>query len=438
MTADRERKRQGTVSRSIPGVGLKGREPAKGRPIQVTPVVTTFDAAIPDERIENKSFPIRLLRRALTGVFDLWVRLSTRLTGRLGWHPRVEPYVGYGTEAYSRLICRTVLADSNPHTPRAMRGIRALLTVPSPRTRVAIAIDGVPIGTVQMADSTSFEAFDSGRNLSSEFAFSDWSGYLDLVAEHDLVPGVHRVTYQVKSRPPVTAPLYIVSGKARLGVISDVDDTIMITQVPSMWKAAYNFLLSNPHTRASVPGMSVFYSKIRDLAPQAPFFYLSASPWNVEGSIRGFIEDHGFPPGPLLLRDLDPRPKTFVPSIVRHKMEFIHQLMADFPDMRFILLGDDGQRDPTTFAEVARRYPGRVVAIGIRQLSPGESKLGALTERTSSQPAPVTDVPVFYGTTGANLMRTMLPYLAGVLEEEPLPASRRRRGWGRARRGRKD
>ncbi len=47
--------------------------------------------------------------------------------------------------------------------------------------------------------------------------------------------------------------------------------------------------------------------------------------------------------------------------------------MADFPDMKFILVGDDGQKDPTTYATIARRYPGRVLAIVIRQLSPRES-----------------------------------------------------------------
>ena len=92
-------------------------------------------------------------------------------------------------------------------------------------------------------------------------------------------------------------------------------------------------------------------------------------------------------------------------------MEFIRQLMADFPKMRFLLIGDDGQSDPSTFAQVVRQYPGRVLAIGIRQLSPQETGLGSLSKRTATQPMPVTDVPVFYGTTGANLMRTLLPYL---------------------------
>lgn len=380
-------------------------------PIQVTPVSTAFDTAVPGDRIETRPAPVRLTRRLLTGLFDLWVRLSTNLTDRLGWYPLVQPYVGYGTESYSRLICRTVLSDRKAQPDQVMRGIRGLLTVPAPRTKVTMAIDRVPLDAVQLGDSVSYDVVDSRRNLSSEFAFSDRSGYLDLVAEHHLIPGIHQVSYSVRGRETVTAPLYIVPSQTRFGIISDVDDTIMVSQVPIHWKAAWNLLLSDPHHRSSVPGMSVFYNRIHDLDPLAPFFYLSASPWNVEGSLRGFIQDHGFPPGPLLLRDLDPRPKTFVPSTVHHKLEFIHQLMADFPKMQFILLGDDGQRDPTTFAHVAHAYPGRVLAIGIRQLMPRESGLGLILNRTSSQPAPATEVPVFYGTTGANLMRTMLPYL---------------------------
>ena len=84
--------------------------------------------------------------------------------------------------------------------------------------------------------------------------------------------------------------------------------------------------------------------------------------------------------------------------------------------MKFILIGDDGQKDPTTYATIARRYPGRVLAIAIRQLSPREvgGTLGSVAGRASTQPTPVTDVPVFMGTTGSNIMKTMLPYLRSV------------------------
>mgnify|MGYP000370456940 CR=1 FL=1 len=75
-------------------------------------------------------------------------------------------------------------------------------------------------------------------------------------------------------------------------------------------KAAYNLLLLNPRKKVPVASMNLLFNRIADMFPDAPFFYLSTSPWNVESSIRHFITNHGFPEGPLLLRDLDPRPKT--------------------------------------------------------------------------------------------------------------------------------
>ena len=347
-------------------------------PIPARRVVTTFDSASKHERIEAKPPLVRLLRRVVSTVFNLWMRVSTPVVEQLGWYDQIEPYVGYGTEAYSRLICRTVYAPEHHRPGARIRGIWGMLAIPAPHRRVRVAIDGTPLETVQVGTSESYDKPDAKRRQTAEYAVSDSAGYLDLVAEHRLTPGIHRVSYRVDRRKPVTANLFTIPSGSKVGIISDVDDTIMITQVPTL--------------------------------PEAPFFYLSTSPWNVESSIRHFINDHGFPAGPLLLRDLDPRPKTFIPTGVQHKLEFAEQLMGDFPDMRFILIGDDGQKDPTTYATIARRYPGRVIAIGIRQLSPREaSPLGSVAGVSATQPMPVTDVPVFTGTTGANLMKTMAP-----------------------------
>ena len=323
-------------------------------PIPARKVVTTFDAASKHERIEVKPPLTQLFRRTITKAFNGWVTVSTNMVRNLNWYPRVEPYVGYGTEHYSRLICRTVYGPFKRQAGRLTRGIRAMLTIPSPHTKVRIAIDGMPLETVQVGMSEVYDEVDAQRNVSSEFVASDSAGYLDLVAEHSLEPGVHDVSYKVRSRKPVKANLFTIPSGTKVGVISDVDDTVMVTQAPSLMKAAYNLLLLDPKKKMPVAGMNLLFNRIAD-----------------------------------------------------------EQLMADFPDMKFILIGDDGQKDPTTYATIARRYPGRVLAIGIRQLSPREAagNLGTVAGRAATQPIPVTDVPVFTGTTGSNLMRTMLPFL---------------------------
>ena len=122
-------------------------------PIPARKVVTTFDAASKHERIEVKPPLTRLLRRTITRAFNKWVTFSTSMVLNLNWYPRVEPYVGYGTEHYSRLICRTVYGPFKRQAGRLTRGIRAMLTIPSPHTKVRIAIDGVPLETVQVGAS---------------------------------------------------------------------------------------------------------------------------------------------------------------------------------------------------------------------------------------------------------------------------------------------
>ena len=237
-------------------------------PIPARRVVTTFDSASKHERIEDKPPVVRLFRRAVSTMFNLWMRVSTPVVEQLGWYDQIEPYVGYGTEAYSRLICRTVYAPEHHRPGARIRGIWGMLAIPAPHRRVRVAIDGTPLETVQVGASESYDKPDAKRRQTAEYAVSDSAGYLDLVAEHRLTPGIHRVSYRVDRRKPVTANLFTIPSGSKVGIISDVDDTIMITQVPTLWKAAYNVLFANPKKRASVPGMSVLFTKLAALFPR--------------------------------------------------------------------------------------------------------------------------------------------------------------------------
>lgn len=214
-------------------------------------------------RLQWKNPLKQLVRKSIIGVFGVWLKLSTNLVQHLNWFPSVKPYVGYGTEEYSRLVCRTIYAPTRakPHTP--MRGIHAMLEVPAAHERVSIHIDGVPLRTVQVGTMEVYDRNDPARAQTMAYSVSDSAGYLDLLAEHRLQPGVHRFSCKVPRRGPVEVELFTIPSDAKVGVISDVDDTIMVTQVPTLWKAAYNMLLLSPRKRASVPGMAVMYNDIR-------------------------------------------------------------------------------------------------------------------------------------------------------------------------------
>lgn len=101
-------------------------------PIPARKAATTFDTPSKRERIEVKPPITRFIRRAVTRVFGVWSRISTQVVRQWDWYPRVEPYVGYGTGDYSRLICRTVYAPRHAQSGELIRGIRGMLAIPAP------------------------------------------------------------------------------------------------------------------------------------------------------------------------------------------------------------------------------------------------------------------------------------------------------------------
>ncbi len=187
-----------------------------------------------------------------------------------------------------------------------------MLEVPAPGQCVQIDIDGVPLRTVQVGTMEVYNPVDSARSVTMDYSVSDSAGYLDLLAEHRLEPGVHMVSCKVTRRPAVEAELFTIPSTAKVGVISDVDDTLWSRRCPPV-EGRLQPAVPKPRTRALGASMNRSVQPDRGHVPGGAFFYLSTSPWNVENSIRHFITNYGFPGGSLLLRDLDPRPKTFIP-----------------------------------------------------------------------------------------------------------------------------
>jgi phosphatidate phosphatase APP1 len=164
-------------------------------------------------------------------------------------------------------------------------------------------------------------------------------------------------------------------------VISDIDDTVKVTNVADRRELLANTLLREFH---AVPGMADVYREWQDAG--SVFHYVSASPWQLVTCLDGFLRGAGLPAGSMhlkLFRLKDSTPLRRLPSRKRSKRRVIEQIMADFPRRRFLLVGDSGERDPEVYAAVARRNPERVAGIAIRQLDghPSEAKVKARLDR---------------------------------------------------------
>ena len=77
-----------------------------------------------------------------------------------------------------------------------------------------------------------------------------------------------------------------------------------------------------------------------------------------------FLRSHGFPRGAVLLKRFGHDSITDQQS---YKMTRLEPLLAQLPSMRVILVGDTGERDPETYAEVRKQHPERVAGIVIKK-----------------------------------------------------------------------
>lgn len=318
-------------------------------------------------------------------VEDWWCTVAGAFLRRRGWVPRLVPFTGYGSPRRVRVLARVLLVPpSHASGPLAAlrhaqrRGAWAYLTLPAPREAVRVTLGGVS------ADVT-----------------TDRAGYVDvevtLPDDALLSPGRHEATLTaVRTAGTSAAAAVDVAGDATtFGVVSDIDDTTMITAVPRPFLAAWNTFVRRPSARRPVPGMPALYRRIAADHPGAPFVYLSNGAWNTADTLAGFLDRHGFPPGPLLLTDWGPTQTGWFRSGPQHKGDSLDRLMVAFPRVRWLLVGDAGQLDEDVYVRATARWPGRVAAIAIRQV-----------ERARPRPSrgrPDPDAPLVHGADGTEL-----------------------------------
>jgi len=151
-----------------------------------------------------------------------------------------------------------------------------------------------------------------------------------------------------------------------LGLISDIDDTVVQTFVPDKKRMLAEVLLKNATQLVPVKGAAANYQQARDAGVTA-FFYVSGSPQNFYLRLRRFLGDHGLPAGPILLKNLG---DDSLFGQDDYKLTRIEKILAAFPKMRFVLVGDSGERDPEIYQMIRGRHPERIAGIVIRK-APG-------------------------------------------------------------------
>lgn len=174
-------------------------------------------------------------------------------------------------------------------------------------------------------------------------------------------------------------------------IISDIDDTFLISHSSNLRKRLYVLLTENAHSRDPFEGVVEHYRLLAgadtpDAEPNA-VFYVSSSEWNLYDYIREFSDKNGLPKGVYLLAQLKRFGQLLKTGQGKHATKFdrIVRIIAACPGQRFILLGDDSQQDPVIYESIVRHFPGRILAVYLRHVNkqnrPATEALVAQMER---------------------------------------------------------
>ncbi|OXB00460.1 hypothetical protein B0A75_09115 [Flavobacterium oncorhynchi] len=163
--------------------------------------------------------------------------------------------------------------------------------------------------------------------------------------------------------------------KGNLGIISDIDDTFLISHTQNIFRKIYILLFKNVNDRRVFKDVVSHYQALssagrHNTEGENAFFFISSSEWNLYRFIVKFAKIHHLPRAVILLKDIKRSLTDFFMSgrgNHDHKFDKIKHVLEFYPNLKYVLLGDDSQQDPVLYERICKIFPVTVVAVYIRQ-----------------------------------------------------------------------
>lgn len=192
----------------------------------------------------------------------------------------------------------------------------------------------------------------------------------------EVKPGKHPVTLGLWDSFSViaeaTGHIYV-PDVYKYAIISDIDDTFLISHSSNLRKRLYVLLTKNAHSRSPFEGVVNHYKLLANAGLKTgatnPFFYVSSSEWNLYEFLLEFSRKYELPEGVFLLNQLKRISKIFATGQGKHTGKYfrIVRIVEAFPNEQIILLGDDSQKDPEIYLSVAEHFPQKIKSVYIRK-----------------------------------------------------------------------
>ncbi len=307
------------------------------------------------------------LRRAASRVDDFLDEARSRLRARDGQDEPVVavPYRGFGTLDGRIWLRGSVVEEETLEKPPIRGGLIEDLAITLQRFLASEIMDATV--SVRCGEAATTCTTDSDGFFFAELTAGTRPGWQEATVVLEDFPGrtqdVRRAAGEFLVPPP----------EARLGIISDIDDTVIRTGINAPLQNIRTVVESDPEARVAFPGLAPLYRALqRDGEREVvnPIFYVSSGSWKLYDLIVRFKALNGIPRGPMFMDDwgLD-ETRWFKSSHGAHKTATIDRILATYPDLDFILVGDSGQHDAEIYAKALADHGSRIKGIWIRDVS---------------------------------------------------------------------
>ena len=231
--------------------------------------------------------------------------------------------------------------------------------------------------------------YDENTSVSRTVTTND-AGHFTYRASLEFVPTHVRVLASEKLS--ATEEVKITEPKG-VSIISDVDDTIKHSSIGSGAREIFRNAFIRDLADLTIDGVKEWYNTMYDMG--VGVHYVSNSPWQLFPVLVSFFRTAGLPPGSYHLKQYSGMLQGIFEPVAERKKGTLEKIMKDFPDRKFILIGDSGEADLEVYTDIVLANPRKVIAIFIRDVTTPEnhgffdSAMGPLSgDRSRSKNAP--------------------------------------------------
>ena len=198
--------------------------------------------------------------------------------------------------------------------------------------------------------------------------YTNAAGHFSMTAALDFVPTHVRIL--ASEQLSATEEVIITDAKG-ISVISDIDDTIKHSAISSGAREIFRNVFIRDLSDLTIDGVKEWYNKMSGMGVK--FHYVSNSPWQLYPVISTYFSMAGLPPGSFHLKQYSGMMQGIFEPVAERKKVTLDKIARDFPERRFILIGDSGEADLEVYTDFVLENPGRVAAVFIRDVTTTET-----------------------------------------------------------------